>query len=132
MQGLTPRQREIWEFIRDTPRTKGFGPSVREIGAHFGIKSPNGVMGHLRAMKKKGAIQNEPNRSRTLVVVYAADQGMPCESALMRERNALLDALHAARELVKAEGDPRWGWQRRLDGILVEAIERAEGPGGAG
>ncbi len=61
---LTERQREIYNFIRDKMRNRGYGPTVREIGREFGIKSPNGVMCHLRALEHKGVISREPNLSR--------------------------------------------------------------------
>ena len=44
----------------------GYGPTVREIGDEFGIKSPNGVMCHLKALEKKGLITREPNLSRAI------------------------------------------------------------------
>ena len=47
---LTKRQREVYEFIREKIRGRGYGPTVREIGDHFGINSPNGVMCHLKAL----------------------------------------------------------------------------------
>ena len=34
---LTPRQRAIYAFIRDQILGRGYGPTVREIGAHFRI-----------------------------------------------------------------------------------------------
>jgi repressor LexA len=39
---------------------------VREIGSHFEIKSPNGVMCHLKALQKKGLIHREANMSRAI------------------------------------------------------------------
>ena len=39
---------------------------AREIGVHFQIKSPNGVMCHLKALQKKGLIHREPNMSRAI------------------------------------------------------------------
>ena len=50
---LTERQREIYEFIRDKIETRGYGPTVREIGEAFNIKSPNGVMCHLKASRRR-------------------------------------------------------------------------------
>jgi repressor LexA len=63
---LTPRQREIYTFIRSKIQGRGYGPTVREIGTHFNIKSPNGVMCHLKALQKKGLIHREPNMSRAI------------------------------------------------------------------
>ena len=51
---LTPRQKEIYDFIRDKIESRGYGPTVREIGLAFKIQSPNGVMCHLKALEKKG------------------------------------------------------------------------------
>ena len=53
---LTKRQREIYEFLRDKIVNRGYGPTVREIGVHFSIRSPNGVMCHLKALERKGLI----------------------------------------------------------------------------
>jgi len=63
---LTPRQREIYYFIRSKIQGRGYGPTVREIGLQFEIKSPNGVMCHLKALQKKGLIHREPNMSRAI------------------------------------------------------------------
>jgi repressor LexA len=63
---LTPRQREIYNFIRGKIQGRGYGPTVREIGTEFDIKSPNGVMCHLKALQKKGLIHREPNMSRAI------------------------------------------------------------------
>jgi repressor LexA len=66
LDALTPRQRDIYNFIRSKIQGRGYGPTVREIGLHFEIKSPNGVMCHLKALQKKGLIHREPNMSRAI------------------------------------------------------------------
>jgi repressor LexA len=66
LDALTPRQRDIYNFIRSKIQGRGYGPTVREIGVHFQIKSPNGVMCHLKALQKKGLIHREPNMSRAI------------------------------------------------------------------
>jgi repressor LexA len=63
---LTPRQRAIYDFIKDKIVHRGYGPTVREIGAGFKIKSPNGVMCHLKALEKKGLITRESHMSRAI------------------------------------------------------------------
>jgi len=63
---LTKRQREIYEFLRDKIINRGYGPTVREIGLHFNIRSPNGVMCHLKALERKGLISREQNMSRAI------------------------------------------------------------------
>jgi repressor LexA len=63
---LTPRQREIYEFIREKIELRGYPPTVREIGMQFKIKSPNGVMCHLNALVKKGLIHREEQSARAI------------------------------------------------------------------
>jgi repressor LexA len=65
-ESLTTRQRDIYHFIRGKIQGRGYGPTVREIGQEFHIKSPNGVMCHLKALQKKGLIHREPNMSRAI------------------------------------------------------------------
>jgi repressor LexA len=66
---LTDRQREVYEFIREKIETRGFGPTVREIGDGFDIKSPNGVMCHLKALEKKEFIKRTGFRARAIQLV---------------------------------------------------------------
>lgn len=65
-ENVTKRQRAVYEFIREKIRGRGYGPTVREIGSHFKINSPNGVVCHLKALEKKGLIIREPNMSRAI------------------------------------------------------------------
>ena len=71
---LTDRQRRVYELIRDLILTRGYGPTVREIGEEFGIKSPNGVMCHLRALERKGLIRRSPNKSRAIELTEGVDR----------------------------------------------------------
>tara|TARA_R110002049_G_scaffold2750_2_gene21331 strand:+ start:13424 stop:14026 length:603 start_codon:yes stop_codon:yes gene_type:complete len=71
---LTERQQNVYDMIRVLIVDRGYGPTVREIGEHFGIKSPNGVMCHLRALERKGLIRRSPNKSRAIELTHAADR----------------------------------------------------------
>jgi repressor LexA len=68
-ENLTERQMEVYEFIRDKIRNRGYGPTVREIGKEFDIASPNGVVCHLKALEKKGIISRESNLSRAIQMI---------------------------------------------------------------
>ena len=62
---LTAKQSKIFEFIRKYIEQNGYPPAIRDIGNAFKIKSPNGVMCHLRALQKKGyIIRDEKNEDR--------------------------------------------------------------------
>jgi repressor LexA len=71
---LTDRQQGVYDLIRELIVKRGYGPTVREIGEHFGIKSPNGVMCHLRALERKGLIRRSPNKSRAIELTHSADR----------------------------------------------------------
>jgi repressor LexA len=63
----TDRQREILAFVRE--RTALCGPTVREICDHFGFRSPNGAMCHIRALEKKGLLRRRARQTRGIEVV---------------------------------------------------------------
>jgi len=76
---LTERQREIYDFIREKIESRGYGPTVREIGLAFDIRSPNGVMCHLKALEKKEMIKREGFSARAIQLVDHRPQsgGLP-------------------------------------------------------
>ena len=63
LTSLTPRQKEIYDFLLKTIREKGYAPSIPEIGAKFKIASTNGVSDHLKALEKKGYIRRVGKRA---------------------------------------------------------------------
>lgn len=71
---LTERQREILDFISRSIAKRGYPPTLREIGGHFGIKSTNGVNDHLRALEKKGYLHREDLKSRALRPIVSTGQ----------------------------------------------------------
>jgi repressor LexA len=66
MQGLTDRQQQVLSYIRQSITERGYPPTLREIGAHMGIRSTNGVNDHLRALERKGYLTREDMKSRAL------------------------------------------------------------------
>jgi repressor LexA len=66
---LTQKQRKIYDFIKSKIESRGYGPTVREIGDGFGIKSPNGVMCHLNALVSKGLILRQGKSARAIQLV---------------------------------------------------------------
>jgi repressor LexA len=65
---LTSKQQRIYDFILSTIQERGFPPTIRDICKQFDIKSPNGVMCHLRALQKKGKIKRDENISRGITI----------------------------------------------------------------
>lgn len=52
----TDRQRRVLRFIHEYFVAEGAPPTLREIGAHMGIRSTNGVADHLRSLERRGLI----------------------------------------------------------------------------
>lgn len=67
--GLTERQRVILTEIRRTVATRGYPPSVREIGEVVGLTSPSSVNYQLKALERKGYIRRDGHRPRALEVL---------------------------------------------------------------
>ncbi len=67
--GLTPRQRRVLAVIRDSVETRGYPPSMREIGISVGLTSSSSVAHQLRVLEGKGFIRRDPNRPRALEVL---------------------------------------------------------------
>lgn len=64
---LTAKQAQVLDFIKANSGL--YGPAVREIAAAFGIKSPNGVVCHLKALERKGFVRRTPGIARGIEVV---------------------------------------------------------------
>ncbi len=70
---ITDRQRRILEAIRDSVTTRGYPPSMREIGEVVGLTSSSSVKHQLSALQAKGFLRQDPNRPRALEVVLPDD-----------------------------------------------------------
>jgi len=72
---LTQRQSEVLRFIRDHRRQHGVIPTVSEIRAHFGFRSPNTITGHLAALERKGAIHRVSGQARNIRLAEEEAEG---------------------------------------------------------
>lgn len=66
---LTPRQKEVLDFIQERVHSGGLPPTVREIGDRFAISSTNGVRSVLSALIRKGYIKRSARISRGLEIL---------------------------------------------------------------
>ncbi|OBG88569.1 repressor LexA [Mycobacterium sp. E802] len=88
--GLTERQRTILDVIRASVTSRGYPPSIREIGDAVGLTSTSSVAHQLRTLERKGYLRRDPNRPRA-VDVRAADD--PAATPLVSTDVAGTDAL---------------------------------------
>ena len=75
-KSLTKRQAAILSFIKEFARDKGYPPTIPEIQKEFGIRSPNGVNNHLKALIRKGYIKRDSSRARALEII-GWQKGLP-------------------------------------------------------
>ncbi|MFC5177847.1 transcriptional repressor LexA [Nocardioides taihuensis] len=66
--GLTPRQQRILAHIKDSLDTRGYPPSMREIGEAVGLTSSSSVAHQLKTLEQKGYLKRDPHRPRALQV----------------------------------------------------------------
>jgi repressor LexA len=85
--GLTDRQRLVLETIKESVESRGYPPSMREIGERVGLTSPSSVAHQLTTLERKGYLRRDPNRPRAIEVIMPgepAHQGDPTDSAESR------------------------------------------------
>lgn len=68
--GLTPREEQILETIKNAVRSKGYPPSVREIGKAVGLSSTSTVHGYLKRLESKGLLHRDPSKPRALEIIH--------------------------------------------------------------
>ena len=66
---LTERQRTILEVIRSSVMTRGYPPSIREIGDAVGLTSTSSVAHQLRTLERKGYLRRDANRCGRIGIV---------------------------------------------------------------
>jgi repressor LexA len=77
----TKAQRRVLEFIQTELQAGRPAPTLREVAEQFGFAGHRAAAAHLEALKRKGFIESEPGKARTLRVM----------SPLARLRNRIVD-----------------------------------------
>jgi repressor LexA len=83
-ESLTPRQRQVLEFIDAEVRRRGYPPSVREIGEAVGLSSSSTVHAHLAALQDKGYLRRDPTKPRAIEITLEPDSGLAVERRPVR------------------------------------------------
>jgi len=73
LKKVSKRQEDILSFIKEEVRTKGYPPSVREIGEAVGLASSSTVHGHLARLESKGLIRRDPTKPRAIEILDQQD-----------------------------------------------------------
>ena len=72
---LTDRQRGILNFIESETGSRGYPPSVREIGEAVGLTSTSTVHAHLATLQRLGYLRRDPTKPRAIEVRYDPGSG---------------------------------------------------------
>ena len=108
---LTPRQRQVLEFIESVIEERGSAPTRAAIVQAFGFRSPNAAESHLRALQRKGVIELRRGASRGIQLKTAG--GLPVIGRVAAGSPILAEAHVEARYRV----DPRL-FRPRADYLL--------------
>lgn len=68
MKPLTDKQKRILDYINEFTLEKGYPPSVREICAQVGLRSPSTVHNHIKKLRELGYLERDDGRTRSLLV----------------------------------------------------------------
>ncbi|WP_338842733.1 transcriptional repressor LexA [Clostridium perfringens] len=68
------KQTQIYNFLIEFTKSKGYPPSVREICQAVSLKSTSTVHGHLKRLEKKGLIYRDPTKPRALEILELSNE----------------------------------------------------------
>jgi repressor LexA len=140
---LTPRQKEIYDFVSRFREARGFAPTIAEIRAQFGLSSPSTVHQLLTALEREGLIRRIAHARRGLEIVKqpvpedvtevpllgVVAAGQPIEAILAHEVvNVPEDLLGKGRTFaLRVRGDSMIG-EHIADGdfVIVESRQTAD------
>ena len=68
MAELSKMQQRIYDFLASYIQSRGYPPSVREIGEAVGLKSPSTVHFHLKHLEEAGVIEKGAGKGRAITL----------------------------------------------------------------
>ena len=139
---VTPRQRQIYDYLCRYADAHSYAPTMAEIGKQFKLSSPASVHHILAGLERGGLIRRIPNVSRGIEVVReeASEQdfeipllgvvaaGQPIEAILSHETICVPRDFIGRERLfaLRVRGDSMIGEQiREGDCIIVESRQTA-------
>lgn len=85
---MTPKQRELLDFIESYIAENRFAPSFEEMQAQMGLKSKSGVDRMLAALEEQGQIKRIKNRARAIELCLLGSVPTPVLRAELARREA--------------------------------------------
>ncbi|GAA1396564.1 transcriptional repressor LexA [Catellatospora coxensis] len=101
---LSERQRRILEVIQDGVTSRGYPPTLREIGRAVGLAASSSVAYHLRELEEKGLLRRDRGRPRALSVrLPLDDDGIPQQRGVATVQVPLLGTIAAGGPILAEE-----------------------------
>lgn len=135
--GLTQRQQEVLDFIKEQISELGVAPSHAQIASEIGASSTRAAADHLKALERKGYIRLHPDTPRGIQILEAEENqlpligsvaaGIPIEAVENIERFVTIPEVIAQRHpayLLRVRGDSMID-EGILDGDLI-AVQRVK------
>lgn len=130
MSDLTPRQRQILDFIKDQLDESGMPPTRAEIAQALGFKSANAAEEHLRALHRKGVIELIPGASRGIQLkdTIREQMGLPLIGRVAAGRPIMSEENVEARYQVDPKlFNPRPHYLLKVQGMSMKDIGIMDG-----
>ncbi len=83
IMSISPRQREVFDYLTRFVGEYGHAPTIAEIRDHFGLNSPSTVHSLLSALEREGLIRRIPNVSRGIEIIGSDPSDNECEIPLL-------------------------------------------------
>ena len=103
MVKLTPKQQQIYDYILSFTAQHGYPPSVREIGAAVGLKSPSTVHFHLKGLEEAGMIIKAEGKTRAITLPAAPRRTVAEESGARTDRIPVVGNVAAGSPILAEE-----------------------------
>ena len=134
---ITPRQRQVYDYLCRYFDANRHAPTIAEIGAHFKLSSPSTVHTILTSLEREGLIKRIPNISRGIEVVRQESEqdfeipllgvvaaGQPIEAILSNETVEVpRDMVRGRTYALRVRGDSMIG-DNICDGDLIVVSSR--------
>lgn len=65
---LTPRQKQVLDFINNYTKKQGLSPSLEEIKKRLKLKAVSTIHQHIKALELKGYLQKQKNQPRSIEI----------------------------------------------------------------
>lgn len=103
MAKLTPKQQQIYDYILAFTSQHGYPPSVREIGAAVGLKSPSTVHFHMKGLEQAGVIIKAEGKTRAISLPGASLSGVAEETDPHADQVPILGSVAAGSPILAQE-----------------------------